>query len=224
MIARRMLCLLGCLWGSYITLSAQLNILVGYSAQYTQANTLNTLIDQYNDERPWLEDRLDQLNTLQGLNLGLRYRTPRVAVELGWVNNFSTFSASGTDPNTNALSERELRIRLRTYYLALENTFGKFGYGLSFGVNHAIIRTEKTGRSDAFNVMEPFNTSSRIFVSYTIDAGPFLFFSIRPYISIPWTSLDFTPLAEELELESFDADQQGNFPAIGISLLLFNGE
>ena len=65
-----------------LSLSAQLNIKVGYEYNRSNKATLANLISQYNAERPFLEVPLDQAKNKSGIALGIRYRFYTAAVEM----------------------------------------------------------------------------------------------------------------------------------------------
>ena len=205
-------------------MSAQFNLKVGYNGGFGDPEFFNTILEDYNAERPWLDKTYDDLDYLQGLQLGVRYRFGPAAVDFTWHNRFKRFEAEGIDPSTNSEYIREVNLQLSSYAIGIESFIGEFSYGASFDVDRLNIKTEKTGRNDRFTVEDQLGIGSHFFVSYTIEASPFLYFSIRPYAQIPWSKFDLSKLSDELNPGTDYDDYQEDFMNFGVMFIFFNGE
>jgi hypothetical protein len=202
-------------------ITAQLNIKAGYSGSYTDPTINNGILQEYNAERPWFEKKLEDVNFLSGIVLGARYRFDFVAVDVSWYGRFKRISAEGIDPTLSTNFKRQLNYNFNSYSFGIENFIGSFSLGGSIDLNKTDIRTKKTGREDRFSVVDQWGYGSHFFISYNLQSTQ-LQFSVRPYVQIPWTNVDLTPLSEELEL-STTADQNENFMNFGIMFIFFNG-
>ena len=87
-------------------IGAQLNFGVGYSLGFIDPEIDNQIISDFNTDRPWLDDELEQLNFIQGLHLSLRYKLDFVALDFTWRNKFRSKRASGIDPANSQSFER----------------------------------------------------------------------------------------------------------------------
>jgi hypothetical protein len=202
-------------------INAQLNIKAGYSGSYTDPIINNGILQDFNAERPWLDKKFDDVQFLSGLVLGARYRFDFVAVDVSWYGRFKRVRAEGIDPTLSTNFERRLNYNFNAYSFGIENFIGSFSLGGSIDISKMDIRTKKTGRDDRFSVVNQWGTGSHFFVSYNLETTQ-LQFSVRPYIQIPWTNVDLTPLAEELEV-STSGSLDENFMNFGIMFIFFNG-
>ena len=76
-----LLCFLG-----FIPLHAQFNVKIGYEVDYFTSKAQSCIIDQYNSEFSFLENGeiMPSLRFMNGVNLGITYRTKFSRLELGW--------------------------------------------------------------------------------------------------------------------------------------------
>ena len=70
---------------------SQLNIKVGYTGGFTSAPDLNNIVRRFNEDFTGkyggkLDDALNEIRSMHGLEIGLRYRINRVGFELSWHN------------------------------------------------------------------------------------------------------------------------------------------
>ncbi len=200
---------------------AQLNVKAGYSASYADPTINNGILQAYNAERPWLDKTFSDVHFLSGLVLGARYRFDFVAIDVSWYGRFKRVQVEGIDPTLSTAYERRLNYNFNSYSVGIENFIGSFSLGASVDINKTGVRTQKTGRDDRFSVIDQWGYGSHFFISYNVKSTQ-LQFSIRPFIQIPWTNVDLTPLSEELEV-SVTGDQKENFRNFGIMFIFFNG-
>lgn len=208
----------------FITVHAQLNIKVGYGLAYASPKVNNQITEQFNLSKPWLDQKLSDFHFIQGVHLGLRYRLPVVSLELTWRNRFKRISAEGIDPTDDSDFEQTLIYQYQSYSFGIENHFGKIGYGGSIDVNNLVIRTNKTGREDTYNVVDDWGLGSHLFLSYTVKSGAWLYVSVRPYVQVNWTKFDLAPLATELAVNTSGSSYLGDYMNFGVMFIFFNGE
>ncbi len=204
-----------------ISVAAQLNIKAGYSGSYTDPTINNGILQAYNAERPWLDKKFDDIHFLSGIVLGIRHRFEFVAIDVSWYGRFKRVRVEGIDPTLSTTYERRLNYNFNTYSFGIENFIGSFSLGGSIDINKTGVRTKKPERDDSFSVIDQWGSSSHFFISYNLKSTQ-LQFSIRPFIQIPWTNVDLTPLSEELEI-STTGSQNENFMNFGIMFIFFNG-
>jgi hypothetical protein len=215
------------LWSIFLLLltvvvQAQLNIKVGYTGGYATADEINDIINRFNDERPFLEKKLNEMHLMSGLDLGVRYRVGSAALELFWTNGTAESEAFGTN-NGSPFSER-LLTSLRSYGIGLDNFIGDFGFGAALISRRLKMQTDITG----------FNSDRQLFTSTGLASRFHLFFqvksrsvslTIKPYYEFPWDKLNVSGLEREYfpssttPVENFDTDMS----MFGISFLFYNG-
>lgn len=202
---------------------AQVNFGVGYSLGYLNPDNDQKIFRDFNRNTPWLESELDPIHLIQGLHLSLRYRLDFVAIDFSWRNRFRSRRATGIDPATNASFKRVLTHRYISYSLGLESFAGPFSYGGSIDLENFGIRTEVTGVDGDFTIFSKYGFGNHFFISYTLDAGDNLGFSIRPYLHIPWQKYDIAPLAEEVNGDISTNKLEDSYLNFGIMFVFFNG-
>lgn len=205
------------------SLPAQLNLGIGYSLGYINPKADRAIFEQFNEDRPWLEDELEPINALQGFHVGLRYKFDFIALEFTWRNRFRTKRGNGIDPATSLEFRRDVTHRYTGYSIGVENFIKDFSYGASIEVENFAMRTEVTGVEEDFTIISHYGLGSQFFVSYRVDAGNALSFSIRPYIHIPWQSYDIAKVAEEINGTNTSGKLDTNYMNIGVMFIFYNG-
>lgn len=205
------------------TAEAQINFGVGYSLGYLNPDEDQRIFRKFNQNNPWLEKELEPINFIQGLHLSLRYRVDFVALSFTWRNRFRTRRANGIDPSTDASFRRQLTHRYIGYSLGIETFVGPFSYGGSIDVENFGIRTEVTGVDGDFTIFSKYGLGNHFFISYTLDAGDNLGFSIRPYVHIPWQKYNIASVAEEVNGDISTNELEENYMNFGIMFVFFNG-
>jgi hypothetical protein len=212
------------------SLSAQLNIKVGYSGAWPQDARVNEIIDKFNAGiGSLLEKPMNNFSSMHGLSVGLRYRSKKVGVEASWQSLSDRSSYTGKVNGVNGpvtvndkwfLSETE-------YSLGVENYFGRFGYGASIGYGTMRIKTDISGSRKKREVV---NTSAPLGKFYLIFQYPSnnVAAAIKPYIQFPLGDYDITNFDKDL-FTTYDANYTSSQSYInrnttlGISIILYNG-
>ena len=208
--------------GCSITLWSQLNIKVGYGGGYMEPDKINEIIGRFNDDKPFLEQPLNDINFLSGLELGLRYRIGISAFELGWNNGSAEAEAFGTD-NGSPFQEA-LTVSLRSYTIGVENFIGDFGFGASIGRRRLKIITDITGFDRDRTIMTSTGLASRFHVFYQVKSNS-VSLTLKPYIEFPWDSYNVSALNREYFPDTTipDTDFDTELTVFGISILFYNG-
>lgn len=205
-----------------LSLSAQLNIKVGYEYNRSNKATLANLISQYNAERPFLEVPLDQAKNKSGVALGLRYRYYTAAVEMFAHRSTGENEAIGNDNGTN-FNEKISTTNLY-YGLALENQFGIIGLGASIGYETLKFKTKVTGSNKTREFLNQKELAGRLYLNFEL-ASDKIAFSIKPYYHFSLGEYDLVPFKNEL-LPNVDvnaADLVIKPTSLGITVILYNG-
>lgn len=218
-----------------ISLSAigQLNIKVGYTGGFTKAPALNAIVDKFNTDfisnnpEGKLDDALDQIRSLHGLEVGLRYRMNSVGFELSWHNMSDKSDVFGTLNNKSSFQDKWFT-SLTEYALGVENYFGNFGYGASIGIRTARIKTDITGAPrKKRQVTSESGLASKFYLIFQYP-GDKVGIAFKPYVQVPIRDLDVSSFDQELNVQlnnTYQAvqPQSERFFMYGISIVLYNG-
>ncbi len=203
----------------------QLNLSVLYSVSSTQPGVHQSIIDQFNEDRPWLNKQFEDIRFLNGYGLGLRYKVDRVAFNARWENQINRITASGEDPSNNEDFEQTLFFKLSTYSFGVESFFSEhFSIHGNFEFNNARYRSE-INDLDRFDLTNDWATGSTFSIGYNFIGGSLMHVSIRPFIHISWTNHDLTELNTALNPDvpaTTDLDEE--FLNFGIKLIFYNGQ
>jgi hypothetical protein len=167
----------------------QFNIKVGYSGAYTNDIEINNIISTFNNNYGQkLEDDMDPFTSMHGLTIGLRYKIKSFGMELSWqsLSGKSDFIGDIVNGNVNVPNVSDKWFFSDTdYSLGLENYFGRFGYGASFGLGTLRMKTDIVGSSrKKRTVMSETSPLGRIYVLFEYP-GDKVSASIRPYVQFP---------------------------------------
>jgi len=205
----------------------QLNVSVIYQSSLTQPTNHQSIIDQFNESRPWLQSPFGRLRWLNGYGFGFRYKVDRLALNLRWENQIDRISASGQDPNNNNESfEQRVFFRLSTYSLGLESFITDFlSIHGSFEFNRVRYRSEVNNIDDRFELFNDWGTGSTFSIGYNFVGNRLLHVSIRPFVHLSWSSHDLTDLSMELNPDvTPNTNLEEDFMNFGIKLIFYNGQ
>jgi hypothetical protein len=197
------------------SLDAQINLKAGYLGVRGEFEKSNQIFDDFNQNNT-LSKGFHDFHYLQGIDLGIRYKYNRVAIEVGWNNiQSSKIKALGTNIDEN------WRVSNSEAYLALENYFGNFGFGVSMGYNTIRYKRKISGTRDRATIDKGKYLSSKIYVLTTVSSGKTAI-SIKPFYQPKWG---------EIDISDFNMALNGTKPAglidylsgFGISIALYNG-
>lgn len=203
--------------------NAQLNVTTGYELSYHLADDFNDIIEKFNTQNNFLENDLNDLRIMHGLQLGLQYNIEDfLAFTLTWKYRFKNSQSSGIDPGTEEDVSRNLLIRQNVVSLGFENKFGFAGYGATFDYNRTGFKQEINNGSKN-EISAGHNFTSTFYLSFTSPRSNQLRLSVRPYIQVPWTKLDLSKLDMELNESSGTEKIEEGFMNFGLMLVFLNG-
>ena len=203
---------------------AQFNIKVGYSIAYTEGKGINAIIDRYNDENPWLEQKFKNYHYLNGLEIGVRYKWHNLGIDLS-LNTLSKKSEGlGTNQNTGVFFSDEWNLSLSEYSIGLENYIGGIGIGAALGSRNCKISTNIASSGRDKNVYIDSEYSTKFYLVLSLPSNSTAV-AVKPYIQFPIKKFNVASMENEIFKDNprdsslFDED----FVFYGISLLLYNG-
>jgi hypothetical protein len=215
------------------SLFSQVNIKVGYIGGFIKAEAINKTINDFNENftskyNGILNDALDEVKSLHGLEIGLRYRMKNVGMELSWHNMSDKSDVFGTLVS-NVNFQDKWFTSLTEYSFGLENHIGKFGYGASLGFRTLKIRTDITGAPrKKQTITSESGFASKFYILYQYP-GEKVGIAFKPYVQVPLSNFDIGNFDQELNVQ-LDKNYISNKPLderffiYGISIVLYNGK
>jgi len=219
---------------AFCRMSAQLNLKVGYMGAATPAPVVNKIIGDFNTRLTGvfagsrLDDKLQNFNYANGMELGLRYRMGHVGFEVGW-SNVSDKSDVLLSKADGSLFQDKWFLSLTEYSLGVENYFGYFGYGASLGYRTARLKTDIPGASKKKRTVTTESAPASKFYLIFQFPGDKVGIAFKPYVQVPLKKYDVSGFDQEINAQidpSWVAPkpQEEKFLIYGISILLYNGK
>lgn len=214
---------------SHVLVLGQLNIKVGYITGRTEAPGYNDIVDHFNSniESVYiLDDALDPLRWMHGLELGVRYKIRNVGFELSWSGLQKRADVFASLNNVNRLQSR-LFTGLTEYSLSAENYYGFFGYGASIGYRYLTIKTDVPGsRRRRSELLGEDGWAGKLYLIFSLP-GDNVALAFKPYIQFPLTEYAMDGFENGIN-DKFDFPQRDfvepeRFFMYGISVVLYNG-
>jgi len=201
---------------------AQFNVKVGYAFAYTPAPDNNQLIADFNAANAFRLDReMKDLHFISGLEIGLNYSIENIGFEFSYENLTTDKDALGEEANGDLFRER-LYWGLSGYSLAVENIWGRYGYGIAFGRRNHKVQENIANSGEKRPIMEQKVNSTKIYGVFHLGGTNTLSFQIRPFVNIPWNTTDLGLVRQNLEL-STTTNSLEKFVTYGISFAFYNG-
>jgi len=204
----------------------QLNFSVSYNTSLINPTSHQSIIDQFNSDRPWLTREFNELNWLNGYGFGFRYKIDKIAFNVRWENQVDRISASGIDPATDEAFEQTLFFRLSTYSIGLESFFSeRFSAHASFDFNRVRYRTELANIDDRIEVLRDWGVGSTFSFGYNFVSEGLMHVSLRPFIHVSWSNHDLTELNTFLnpDINPVDVNVEEEFLNFGLKIIFYNG-
>lgn len=203
--------------------SAQFDVKVAYEGEYRLFKSTNQALDQFNSSNEWLDPAYKNLHFLNGFNLGGRYMAANhVGLEVFYSNKWADRNAAGFDLS-NAEYYGYLQWRDIQYGLGTEvfiNSHLSLSADLAWNTIKIASRTSTNADKSVFSTEE--NWSSKLGLSYYVQAGNHTKVGVRPYLQFVWQESDRTDLQNYLNISGI-APASNKLRAIGISLVFYNG-
>lgn len=203
----------------------QLNLKIGYSLSLAAPENVNRTIRAYNAANPWFNKPMRELNLVNGVNIGFRNKWDGVALEFSWSSKFSTKDIEGIRPIDNENFFRETTFRLGSFSFGPEFFFGDFGIGATVDITDLEIRTNKTQQPTELLTVDDSYISSHFFVSYYINTGDFLTLCFRPFVHVPYETVNVFEFEQELFPGTTNTAEgyEDNFVNFGLMIIFYNG-
>jgi len=201
---------------------AQLNVKVGYGFAYTPAETNNAMISDFNELNAFRLDRdMKDLHFISGLEIGLNYRFENIGFELSYDNLTTDTDALGEEANGDIFTDK-LFYGLSGYSLAVENVWGKYGYGVALGRRRHKVQERIATTDEKRPIVQKTVNATKVYAIFQLGGTRSISFQIRPYVNIPWDALDLGSVRTNLDLAQ-STNSMEKFVTYGISFAFYNG-
>jgi len=208
------------------TAAAQFNVLIGYSGNFAQTEQLDRIIQQYNTTTVGLENSMSELNYLNGLILGARYKAGVVNLEAALDLRFQEADVDGVDTVlTTPNFSRTLTYRYLSYSFGAESVISNnFGFGGSVIFDNFRMKTQTQADDNNFQIIDATGLSSQFYATIFLPGTDDLSIGIRPFVHVTWTGFDLGPLDAELNEGNLAGGDLREKPLLfGIKFLFYNG-
>lgn len=207
-------------------LFAQINSIAGYNYTRNNPEILNQIIDRYNANNPTLAQPMSRLSSLNGMNLGVRYRFPYAAVELVW----HTRIARAKDQVINAdrtTYQNIINFRNQMFTLGGDLHYGGLGIGGSIDWNQTQVRKERSTDNTREVLLNDSHLTNHIYLIFDIKVTEGMSISVRPFVQIPSRSVNLFAVEKKFNPDHAATADPNNYNQrffnYGISFSFING-
>jgi hypothetical protein len=175
---------------------AQINSIAGYNYTRNNPTVLNQIIDTYNARNPSLSQPMSHLSSLNGMNLGVRYRFPYAAVELMWHTRIAR--AKNQVVNADRTTYQDIiNFRNQVFSLGGDVHYGRIGIGGSFDLNRTQIRKERSTDATKEVLLTNNHLTNHIYLVFDLKVTEGMSISIRPFVQIPSRSVNLYAIEQK---------------------------
>lgn len=221
-LIRGLLLSIAMLFLSYYHVSAQLRINSGYDLSFSTTNTTNEILDNYNVANPEAVSPFGSFGLSNGLLFGLRYEVEFLGVEATWVYRFDNEEAVLSEVN-DVINSIKLLGRFQTFSFGIDNQFDWFSYGGSLDFNITNIKAEINEQNTNVSLLRENNYSATFYLGFNTSRSNQIRLSLRPFVKIPLTNIDYNRLDINLNGETTVNDSQERPLIFGLRIIFTNG-
>lgn len=211
------------------SLNGQVNFRIGYDLTRISSPVNAEMTEAFNLANPFLEKSqvLEELNYLNGLNLGISYKSKFSRIEIGWHTSSRTREAFGEKPGINgepaSSFEKSMRYRLSGFYISSEIILNRLGIGASLSNDAIRMRSAIAGSSNDKTITNQTLYAFAPFISYEMYKGKYVSLVLKPYFKLYLRAMNHSEIYQFLELN--DAIGLVDRPySFGFSFIFYNGE
>ena len=211
---------------SSIALSGQFNLKIAYELNHI-SSAQNTLLTEafnlQNEETLSVGSPLPRLRYMNGLNLGLSYRTEFSRVEFAWHTLVRSREAFGETVDPATAFDVSMRYNLRGFQLMYELIYKQVAIGATFGRDEFIMTTDIITSTNNKNItrQDLYNTS--IHLSLILTESDRMSMVLRPYVTFYYQDLNHADIYDFLDVDRSGISTTDRPINLGISLIFYNG-
>jgi hypothetical protein len=207
-------------------ISAQINSIAGYNYTRSSPTILNQIIDSYNARNPALAQPMSHLSSMNGMNLGVRYRFPYAAIEVMWHTRIAR--AKDQVVNTDRTSYQNIiNFRNQVFSLGGDLHYGSVGVGATFDLNKTQVRKERSTDATREVLMNSSILTNHVYLIFDLKVTEGMSISIRPYVQFSPKSINYYDVEKKFnpDIAAITSPDKYNqrFFNYGISLSFVNG-
>ena len=203
-------------------LNAQLRVNSGYDLGITTNGIANKILSNYNTSNPDAISPFGSFGLSHGLLFGLRYELEFLGVEATWVYRFDDEKAVLSEVN-NVTTSTKLLGRYQTFSFGIDNQFDWFSYGGSVDFNLTSIKAKVNEQDSKSLFLKENNYSATFYLGFNTPRSNQIRLSLRPFIQIPITSIDYSALDINLNQSTTVNDAQERPLIFGLRIIFTNG-
>lgn len=200
---RKLLTVLGIMLAT-VGIRAQISGLgFGYNVNFLSPDSLNFVIDRYNETRNFLDIEMEHVSLPKGFVLNLEGGTRGLFYQTGYNWIRQRVFAEGTDAS-NTLQRREVRLKMDTYHFGLGTGIARGGAAAFLGgaIELGQLKAQtRVGPKDQVksqkwqNAVKEFNFYLTVFGQILVGgSGPGARLAIEPYYRFGLGKNDYSPL------------------------------
>lgn len=176
-------------------------ISIGYRSSIIPIRTFNQLIDNYNNSRDYLDNKMNHIWYMHGPAVGWGINFYDYTLGISWEGKSMTVSSGGTPPG-GVYTTRDLKLRYNQLSFDLMIAIEYYhAVGLSFdlGVMRSLTRTS-LDETDKFTSLEHYNLNAvTLFGHIGFSVNDFGGFLLKPYVQIPFKKFNFRKTVNTLD-------------------------
>lgn len=189
---------------------------LGINASYTQLDSLNWIIDQYNERQSNIVKPLGNIHTPLGINGQLGMFFGNFLIDLSYTGRMQGTRSRENEQADGSYYVRQLRYRANTFDVGFgarvmgnENFMFSLGTSLDFGAVRVFTRFSRSDQVGSIPlnapVMNELTLGSTLFAQGMVNIGlnnP-LYLYFRPYFQWSWNKNDFQPVNRVINNQTY---------------------
>ena len=209
-----------------ISTSGQFNLKIAYELNHVSSSQNTLLTNAFNfqnEETLSVGNTLPRLRYMNGLNLGISYRTPFSRVEIAWHTLVRRREAFGETVDPVTSFDVSMRYNIRGFQLMYELIYKQVAIGATVGRDNFIMTTDIVSSSNDKEVtrQELYNTS--IHLSLMLMESNRMSMVLRPYVTFYYQDVNHADIYDFLNVDRSGITTTDRPMNVGISLIFYNG-
>lgn len=197
------------------SLCSQLNLSTGYFGAFETPSAINEILHEHNATRPDYSDSFSSIHYLHGIQIGLRYKAGKMAIEGRWLYGQKRRIASSAD------FRNKVNFILSGPGIELQQYIGPVVLSSSLEYINLITKPEFEEPDFAErSAVGAWNSRFSLGIYHAGEKG--FSWALKPYFSVSWGNYALDTFAEALGLEN-TGSRSLSFEHFGLNVLLYNG-
>ncbi len=200
-------------------LLSQINLKIGYNPAIGSFGGINEVLSSFNPNGMSVEKAFGDLRFVHGIQLGVRYKISKSALELSWENISRDRTALIYSSSSDSFSERKYNFGISSWALSFDNYFKPIGFGTS--ITSTQLKITRDIGNNSLVIDNDRNWGVRVHLNWTIQESELVSLVIKPYYQFYLNQYSINVLPTDLN-NSPNSQLEGlNF--FGVSFVFYNG-